>query len=292
VKLLLVEESRVMRQFLVRALRQGGLDGYDVLPAEDGRAAVRVAREDDPEVVVSGWNVPGLHGPDLVSSLRKAVPRGRIVVVSAEGASPTTEAEALRAGADVVLAKPVVAEDLVAAVDGTAPARPPVEDVEAAEATAHVPTPYDVRDVLVTLLGRDVTVEPGDPFSGEDGRTSYAVFVDDRLATRMVAVADTDFSTHASAAVGLVPPPLAESAARRGALPELLADNLDEVLNVCGAAVNGPGRRRVRLWSVHRAGLDAPADVVALAAVPGRRLDLVVAIPSYGSGRLSFVAVD
>lgn len=281
-----------MRQVLVRALRQGGLDGYDVLPAEDGHAAVRLARENDPEVVVTGWNVPGLHGPDLVSSLRLVAPRARIVVVSAEGASPTTETESLRAGADVVLAKPVVAEDLAAAVDGTAPDRPPADQGEEPDGPAHVPTPYDVRDVLVTLLGRGVTVEPGDPYSGEDGRTTFGVFVDDRLATRFVTVADPGFCAHAGAAVGLVPPPLAESAARRGVLPEMLAENLDEVLNVCAAAVNGPGRRRVRLWSVHRAGIDAPADVVAMAAVPGRRLDLVVGIPTYGSGRLSFVAVD
>lgn len=280
-----------MRQVLVRALRQGGLDAYDVLPADHGHGAVRLAREDDPKVVVTGWNVPGLRGPDLVSSLRLAVPRARIVVVSAEGASPTTEAEALRAGADLVLAKPVVAEDLAAAVDGTAPDRTPGEQQEES-GTAHVPTPYDVRDVLVTLLGRDVTVEPGDPYSGEDGRTTFGVFVDDRLATRVVTVADTDFCAHAGAAVGLVPSPLAESAARRGVLPEMLAENLDEVLNVCAAAVNGPGRRRVRLWSVHRAGIDTPPDVVALAAVPGLLLDLVVGIPSYGSGRLSFVAVD
>jgi CheY-like chemotaxis protein len=293
VKVLVVEESRVMRQILVRALRQAGLDGLDVLPAEDGFAGLRLVREECPEVVLCGWNVPGLSGAELVSSLRLAVGSGRMVVVSAETASPAVAAEARRAGADVVLAKPVTPEGLAAAVTGEGDPPEPGEDEETGhEAPAHVPTPFEVRDVLTTLLARDVEVDVGDPFSGEDARTTYAVYVDERLAARVVAVADVGFSAHAGAAVGLVPAPLAVSAVRRGNLPDMLAENLDEVLNVCGAAVNGPGRPHLRLWSVHHAGEDAPPDVVAFAAVPGRRLDLLVSIPSYGDGRLSFVAVD
>ena len=292
-KVLVVEESRVMRQILVRALRQGGLDGHDVLQAEHGHAGLRLTREEQPDVVVCGWNVPGLSGAELVSSLRLAVGPGRVVVVSAETASPAVAAEARRAGADVVLAKPATPEDLAAAVTGQGSLPEPTEDEEAGhEATAHVPTPIEVRGTLATLLARDVGVDAGDPFSGEDGRTTYAVYVDERLTARVVAVADVAFSAHAGAAVGLVPAPLAVSAVRRGTLPDMLAENLDEVLNVCAAAVNGPGRPHLRLWAVHHAGTDAPPDVVGFAAVPGRRLDLLVTIPSYGEGRLSFVAVD
>jgi CheY-like chemotaxis protein len=293
VRVLLVEESRVMRQILVRALRQTGLDGHDVLPAEDGRAGLRLAREEQPDVAVCGWNVPGLSGAELVSSLRLALGPGRLVVVSAETASPAVAAAAHRAGADAVLAKPVTPEDLAVAVTGEGTLPEPGDDEETGpEAPAHVPTPFEVRDALTTLLARDVEVDAGDPFSGEDARTTYAVYVDDRLAARVVAVADVGFSAHAGAAVGLVPAALAASAVRRGNLPDLLAENLDEVLNVCTAAVNGPGRPHLRLWAVHHAGEDAPPDVVGFAAVPGRRLDLLVTIPSYGEGRLSFVAVD
>jgi CheY-like chemotaxis protein len=297
VRVLLVEESRVMRQILVRALRQTGLDGHDVLPAEDGRAGLRLAREEQPDVVVCGWNVPGLSGAELVSSLRLALGHRRLVVVSAETASPAVAAAAHRAGADAVLAKPVTPEALAEAVTGGGSPLRPGDDAETGpetdpQAPAHVPTPFEVRDALTTLLSRDVEVDAGDPFSGEDARTTYAVYVDDRLAARVVAVADVGFSAHAGAAVGLVPAPLAASTVRRGTLPDLLAENLDEVLNVCAAALNGPGRPHLRLWAVHHAGEDAPPDVVGFAAVPGRRLDLLVTIPSYGEGRLSFVAVD
>ena len=292
-RVLVVEGSRVMRQILVRALRQGGLDRHDVLQTEHGHAGLRLAREDQPDVVVCGWNVPGLSGAELVSSLRLAVGPGRVVVVSAETASPAVAAEARRAGADVVLAKPATPEDLAAAVTGQGSLPEPTDDEEAGhEATAHVPTPIEVRGTLATLLARDVEVDAGDPFSGEDGRTTYAVYVDERLTARVVAVADVAFSAHAGAAVGLVPAPLGASAVRRGALPDMLAENLDEVLDVCAAALNGPGRPPLRLWAVHHAGKDAPPDVVGFAAVPGRRLDLLVSIPSYGEGRLSFVAVD
>lgn len=284
-----------MRQVLVRALRQAGLEGYDVLPAEDGATGLRLAREHEPGLVLCGWHVPGLSGAELVSSLRLALPSARMLVVSAAASAPGTAAEARRAGADAVLAKPVTGEqvaDAVADVEVASDEDADLAPVPAGDVAARVPSPFDVRDVLSTLLARDVAVDVGDPFSGEDARTTYAAFVDDRMAMRVVAVADVGFSAHAGAAVGLVPPPLAESAARRGNLPEMLAENLDEVLNVCTVLLNGPGRPALRLWSVHHAGEDAPPDVVAHAAVPGRRLDLLVTIPSYGAGRLSFVAVD
>jgi hypothetical protein len=118
------------------------------------------------------------------------------------------------------------------------------------------------------------------------------VYVDDLLRARVVAVADVGFSARAGAAIGLLPPVFADRATDRGTLPAMLAENLDEVLNVCVATLNGPGRPHLRLYRVHHVGEDVPTDVLSFAAVPGRRLDLEVSIPTYGPGLVSFVAVD
>lgn len=160
------------------------------------------------------------------------------------------------------------------------------------DALAALPTTRTVRDLLSRLLSRDVEVWVGDPYAGDDAATTYAVYVDDRMRARVVVVADLEFSALAGAAIGLVPPVLAHSAIGRGKVPATLAENLDEVLNVCAAGLNGPDRPHLRLYSVHHVGEQVPTDVLAFAAVPGRRLDLTVHLPTYGDGRLSFVGLD
>lgn len=159
------------------------------------------------------------------------------------------------------------------------------------EAT-EVPSPYDIRDTLAGLFGRTVDVRLTDPYAPRVGeQTTYAVYVDDLLRTRAVAVADLPFSAHAGAAIALVPPRDAHAAIAAGLVDEQLAENLHEVLNVCAATLNGARVPHVKLHAVYAAGSTPPSDVVSFASVPGRRLDLVVDVARYGAGRLSVVCV-
>jgi hypothetical protein len=156
-----------------------------------------------------------------------------------------------------------------------------------------VPSPFDVRDLLEGLLGRDVDVRITDPFTLDAGEhATYAVYVDDRLRTRAVALADLPLSAYAGAAIALVPAPTAVAAIEAGALDESLAENFHEVLNVCAATLNAEGRPHVKLHAVYAPGSTPPADVVSYASVPGRRLDLAVDVARYGSGRFAVVCVD
>lgn len=158
--------------------------------------------------------------------------------------------------------------------------------------TTPVPSPYDVRDILSGLFGRAVEVRHTDPYAPRGGeQTTYAVYVDDLLRTRAVAVADLQFSAYAGAAIALVPPKAADAAISAGGMDEHLAENLHEVLNVCAAALNGASMPHVRLHAVYAAGARPPSDLVTFASVPGRRLDLVVEVARYGAGRFSVVCV-
>lgn len=158
--------------------------------------------------------------------------------------------------------------------------------------TTLLPAAKDVKDVLAGLLGRDVEVNVGDPFAGDqrEGAT-YAVYVDDQLRTRAVAVADLAFSAHAGAAIGLVPVGGAEVAIEERDLSPMLQENLAEVLNVCASLFNADGYPHVKLYGVHHVGEAVPTDVAGLAAVTGRRIDLDVSIASYGAGKLSLVCI-
>jgi two-component system chemotaxis response regulator CheY len=104
-KILVTDDSRVMRQIVVRTLRQAGLGGHDVVEAENGRDALEKIRTEDPDVVLSDWNMPVMDGITLLTTLRSrghALPFG---FVTSEG-SPEMRDRAARAGADFVIAKP------------------------------------------------------------------------------------------------------------------------------------------------------------------------------------------
>jgi len=91
--------------------------GYAVDEAEDGRTALLKATLDSPSVVVTETRLPHLGGVQLCELLRRepATQSIPIVVVTADAYKADID-NAYRAGADVVLPKPCLPEELMAAV--------------------------------------------------------------------------------------------------------------------------------------------------------------------------------
>ena len=112
---LVADDSRVMRQIVIRTLRQAGYD-WDVREAADGAEALEAVRADEPDVVLSDWNMPNLNGIDLLRRLRAegyATPFG---FVTSEG-SPEMRAQAEAAGALFLIAKPFTPEAFREVID-------------------------------------------------------------------------------------------------------------------------------------------------------------------------------
>ena len=108
IRVLVTDDSRVMRQIVIRTLRQAGYD-WDVREASDGAEALELIRADEPDVVLSDWNMPEMNGIDLLRRLRAegfATPFG---FVTSEG-SPQMRDTAERAGAMFLIAKPFSAD--------------------------------------------------------------------------------------------------------------------------------------------------------------------------------------
>ncbi|WP_421732386.1 response regulator [Cellulomonas sp.] len=115
IRVLVTDDSRVMRQIVIRTLRQAGYD-WDVREAADGAEALEAIRADEPDVVLSDWNMPNLSGIDLLRSLRAegfATPFG---FVTSEG-SPEMRAQAEAAGALFLIAKPFTPEAFREVID-------------------------------------------------------------------------------------------------------------------------------------------------------------------------------
>jgi hypothetical protein len=148
----------------------------------------------------------------------------------------------------------------------------------------------EVRDLLATLLGREMFVGPAPPLApGPRRPTTIGVYVDDLLRVTAVLCTDLALSARAAAALGLLPAAVAEEAIRARTLDESLRENLHEVLNVAGSLFNAAGADHLRLYAMHAAGDPTPPDPQARALTLGRRVDLAVEVSGYGPGRFSMV---
>jgi hypothetical protein len=154
----------------------------------------------------------------------------------------------------------------------------------------HLPSTKEIRDLFTGLLGREVTLTPVGPLapSSASPRT-VAVYVDDHFGVRAIIACDLDFSARAGAAIALVPGPTADAAIEANGLDDTLAENLYEVLNVAASLFNAAGAAHVRLLELHAAGRAIPPQVLSLMLTLGRREDVEMTIPGYGTGRLSIV---
>jgi hypothetical protein len=156
--------------------------------------------------------------------------------------------------------------------------------------TTPVPSAKAVRDMLGDLLGRAVEVRSSLPYAPRPADpVAIAVYVDDQTVVRAVGVVDLGFAARAGAAIGLVPAPTADEAVGTGVLPETLAENLYEVLNIAASLLNAEGVVHVRLHQLYAPGTRPPAQIAECAQALGRRLDLGVDIAGYGEGRFSLV---
>ncbi|WP_149203327.1 response regulator [Actinotalea subterranea] len=108
-RVLVADDSRVMRQIVIRTLRQAGYDWWEITEAPDGAAALELAINMDPDLVLSDWNMPEMTGIELLRTMRAQgmdIPFG---FVTSEGSTEMRE-QADAAGALFLIAKPFSAE--------------------------------------------------------------------------------------------------------------------------------------------------------------------------------------
>jgi two-component system, chemotaxis family, chemotaxis protein CheY len=112
-KVLIVDDSSVMRKIVERALRQAGLELGEVVEASNGVEALAEAQKGSLDIILSDINMPVMDGLELLKSLpaveaAKGVP---VVMITTEG-SEARVVEALSAGAKAYLRKPFTPEQV------------------------------------------------------------------------------------------------------------------------------------------------------------------------------------
>ncbi len=108
-RVLVADDSMVMRRIVVRTLRQAGFDVSDVGEASDGREAYETVMTQEPDLVLSDWNMPEMTGIESLRAIRAAGSKVLFGFVTSEG-SEGMRAEAAAAGAAFLIAKPFTAD--------------------------------------------------------------------------------------------------------------------------------------------------------------------------------------
>ena len=116
-KILIADDSRVMRQIVIRTLRQAGYDDHDIVEAEDGADALAKVGSEQPDLVLSDWNMPNMTGLECLQALRSSGSTVPFGFVTSEG-SEEMRGKAADAGALFLIAKPFTSETFNDHLDG------------------------------------------------------------------------------------------------------------------------------------------------------------------------------
>ncbi|MDQ8041005.1 response regulator [Cellulosimicrobium sp. XJ-DQ-B-000] len=108
-RVVVADDSRVMRQIVVRTLRQAGFKDWEILQAGDGAEALALTQAEQPDLVLSDWNMPEMNGIDVLRALRAAGSSVPFGFVTSEG-SPQMRELADAEGALFLIAKPFDAD--------------------------------------------------------------------------------------------------------------------------------------------------------------------------------------
>jgi two-component system response regulator PilR (NtrC family) len=101
-RILVVDDERSMRELLAIVLRR---EGYEVLLAENGRAAIDLLEREPVDLLISDIKMPDLSGVDVLRAA-KAIDQDILGIMITAFASTESAVEAMRLGACDYLSKP------------------------------------------------------------------------------------------------------------------------------------------------------------------------------------------
>ena len=112
-KVLIIDDSAVMRKIIQRNIQQSGLLVDEFVEAADGREGLEKITSNNIDLILCDWNMPNMTGIDFVKALRGSGQKGNvpIVMVTTEGGEAKIE-EAKKSGANGYLTKPFTPDQL------------------------------------------------------------------------------------------------------------------------------------------------------------------------------------
>jgi CheY-like chemotaxis protein len=115
-RILLVDDHNIVRKGLAAMLR--GASGVELVgEAPDGREAIRMAVDLQPDVVIMDVYMPLMRGDEATRQIKKYLPKTRVIALSMYDEADKKEGM-FQAGAEDYILKTVSAEELLGAIRG------------------------------------------------------------------------------------------------------------------------------------------------------------------------------
>jgi DNA-binding response OmpR family regulator len=105
---LIVDDDGAIRKMLARLF---GLEGFQVLSAQDGGEALECFKQHHPDLVLLDYNLPGQNGLEVLEALKEVDPKVKVLLMTG-AEDDTLPARAAQGGANF-LGKPLVVSDLM-----------------------------------------------------------------------------------------------------------------------------------------------------------------------------------
>jgi len=115
-RILLVEDSDILRESLARGLREAG---HAVDTAGDGKVGLNLAAKTEYQAIILDWMLPQRDGLSVLEELRKLGSRAGVIMLTARD-TVADRVRGLATGADDYLVKPFAFEELLARVQAVA----------------------------------------------------------------------------------------------------------------------------------------------------------------------------
>lgn len=153
-KILVVDDDRVLAEIMVFTLQRAG---FDVIQAFDGATARRRWRQDEPDLIILDVNLPDDNGFDICRDIREEsdVP---IILLTVRGEEDDI-VRGLEIGADDYITKPYSPRQLVARTQAV------LRRFAASSQSEPVPSRREVSGLKLDIGRREVRVNEGEPIS-------------------------------------------------------------------------------------------------------------------------------
>jgi DNA-binding NarL/FixJ family response regulator len=114
-KILIIEDQAPMRRNIALLLE---MEGYEVFSAENGKVGVALALKHKPDVIICDVMMPEMDGHGVVQALRAEKETATVPFIFLTAKGDRTDVRiGMNFGADDYLTKPVIRDDLIAAID-------------------------------------------------------------------------------------------------------------------------------------------------------------------------------
>lgn len=151
----------------------------------------------------------------------------------------------------------------------------------------NLPKDLQLKSIL-GMLYQGLEISAGAPIDLSAAGTYFGVYVNDAGEPVALSVADTNLSAYASCALTMLPPGVANDAALKCVLDEIMEGNLYEVFNIMSRLFMAPHTGHLKLDKLYTYD-DLPESITQIMDTFNENATFEIDVPRYGTGQLNML---